>query len=216
MFTGLVRTVGKVVEALPFGAGKRFKITIGSLAENAEIGQSIAVNGVCLTVTELQDTIAAFDAVSETVSRSNLGALKAGSEVNLEPALKAGDALDGHIMLGHVDEVAPVIAIENDSDDSRRVTIQLSKNIRHLVAEKGSIAISGISLTVASATDDAFSVAVIPHTWENTTLRSLAQGDLVNLEVDVVARYAARIMQFQGSAEKSSITVDFLRENGFA
>lgn len=216
MFTGLVRVVGKVADAFPFGKGKRFRITIGSLADNAEIGQSIAVNGVCLTITDLQDDIANFDAVAETVARSNLGTLKAGSPVNLEPALKAGDALDGHIMLGHVDEMAAVLNIENDSDDNRKITIQLPKNIRHLVAEKGSVAISGISLTVAAVTNDDFSVAVIPHTWKNTTLATLSQGDLVNLEVDVMARYAARILQFQEPVQKNDISIDFLRKNGFA
>lgn len=216
MFTGLVKVVGTVVDAVPFGKGKRFGIQIGALAKTTEIGQSIAVNGVCLTVTRLNDAIAVFDAVAETVNRSNLGALRAGSLVNLEPALKAGDALDGHVVLGHVDEVGKVVAIQNNADDNRKVTVQLPKNIRHLVAEKGSVAIDGISLTVADAAIDSFTVAVIPHTWENSTLKNLAQGSPVNLEVDVMARYAARILQFQNTTNKNDISMNFLRENGFA
>lgn len=216
MFTGLVRHVGIVLDAVPFGKGKRFRIDIGPLAAASEIGQSIAVNGVCLTVTGLNSCEAFFDAVAETVSRSNLANLRAGSRVNLEPALKAGDALDGHIMLGHVDAMGAVLGIDSDSDDNRRLTIELPASIRHLVAEKGSIAIDGISLTVADAGNDSFTVAVIPHTWKNTTLSDLAQGTRVNLEADVIARYSARILQFQEQPAKSDISVDFLRENGFA
>ncbi|MCD7895676.1 MAG: riboflavin synthase [Planctomycetaceae bacterium] len=220
MFTGLVRSVGMVRDVAPFGKGRRFKIDIGDLAATSDIGQSIAVNGVCLTVTGKNGSVAAFDAVSETVSRTNLGQLRGGSPVNLEPALKAGDALDGHIMLGHVDVMAAVRAVSVSGSDNRVLTIDLPANLRHLVAEKGSVAIDGISLTVAAAGDDAFTVSVIPHTWENTTLKNLAAGDGVNLEVDVMARYAARILQYGpavAAAEAAGgVTEDLLRENGFA
>lgn len=216
VFTGLVRHVGSVMDVFPFGKGKRFRIDIGPLAADAEIGQSIAINGVCLTATALNANEAAFDAVAETASRSNLGLLRPGSKVNLEPALKAGDALDGHIMLGHVDAMGEVLDIQSDSADNRKLTIRLPESIRHLVADKGSVAISGISLTVASVRDDAFTVAVIPHTWNFTTLSLLAIGDSVNLEADVMARYAARILQFQTPLPKSDISLEFLQQNGFA
>lgn len=214
MFTGLVKCMGTVKDATPFGKGKRFRIDIGEIAENAQVGQSIAVNGVCLTATSLNASEATFDAVAETVSRSNLGLLKPGSKVNLEPALKAGDALDGHIMLGHVDALASVVGVEAASSDNRIVKIALPENIRHLVAEKGSVAIDGISLTVAQAGDDWFTVAVIPLTWSHTTLSRLTPGSGVNLEADVMARYAARILQFDGGSQ--GISEDFLRRNGFA
>ncbi len=216
MFTGLVRCMGTVREAASFGKGRRFRIDVGELAENAELGQSIAVNGVCLTVAALNANAneATFEAVAETVSRTNLGLLKPGSTVNLEPALKLGDALDGHIMLGHVDAVAPVIDVASAEQDARIIRIALPKSIRRLVAEKGSIAIDGISLTVAAAGDDWFTVTVIPHTWKHTTLASLRPGDGVNLEADVMARYAARIMQFQDDG--NGLTEDVLRRNGFA
>ncbi len=168
MFTGLVKCLGRIRDARQFGQGRRFRIDIGFLAENAQIGQSIAVNGACLTITSIHGNEATFDAVSETVKRTNLGKLKAGDSVNLEPALKVGDALDGHLVLGHVDALAPVLAVDASTADNRVVTISLPKDIRHLVSEKGSIAVDGISLTVAAAGDDSFRVSIIPHTWEHS------------------------------------------------
>ncbi len=228
MFTGLVRGMGSIREAAPFGKGRRFHIAIGPLAETCGIGQSIAINGACLTVTSLDGAVATFDAVAETVARTNLAQLRAGAKVNLEPALKAGDVLDGHIVLGHVDALARVLAIETTGADNRVLKIELPKEIRHLVAEKGSVAVNGISLTVASANYEWFTVAVIPHTWINTTLADLKPGDGVNLEADVMARYVARIMQCRqyaaeagqaataaNPAAASTIDEDLLRRNGF-
>jgi riboflavin synthase len=213
VFTGLVRCLGTVREAAPFGKGRRFRIDIRELARNAGIGQSIAVNGVCLTIARLDGDEAVFEAVAETVSRTNLGFLKPGGAVNLEPALTVGDALDGHIVLGHIDALARVLDVSSAHADSRVLRIALPKTIRRLVAEKGSVAIDGISLTVAQAGDDWFAVTVIPHTWNQTTLASLRPGDGVNIEADVMARYAARIMQFQGDG--NGLTEDVLRQNGF-
>lgn len=216
MFTGLVKCLGIVKDAAPFGKGKRFRIALADLAGSVEIGQSVAVNGTCLTVTTLSGNEATFDAVAETVSRTNLGRLRAGDKVNLEPALKAGDALDGHMMLGHVDALADVVAVDASNPDNRVIKIALPKKICHLVAEKGSVAIDGISLTVADAGADWFTVSVIPHTWSNSTLSLRTAGDGVNLEVDVLARYAARIMQYGPVASKEGgVTEDLLRENGF-
>lgn len=217
MFTGLVKCLGIVKDAAAFGRGRRFRIDIGVLARGAEVGQSIAVNGTCLTITSLAGTEAAFDAVTETVRRTNLGKLRAGDSVNLEPALRTGDALDGHIVLGHVDALAPVLNIDSASADNRVITIALPEGIRHLVAEKGSIAIDGISLTVASAGEDRFTVSVIPHTWANSSLSGLSAGAEVNIEVDVMARYAARILRFSPEAGGGGgITEAFLRENGYS
>ncbi len=221
MFTGLVKCLGNVKETSAFGKGRRFRIDVGPLAENACVGQSIAVNGACLTITSLRGREATFDAVAETVGRTNLGRLKPGDAVNLEPALRVGDALDGHIVLGHVDALAPVLAVDAANADNRVVAIRLPLGIRHLVAEKGSIAVDGISLTVASAGDDFFTVSVIPHTWKNSSLSFLAAGGEVNLEVDVMARYAARMLRFPGAGEGAQpvaggVSEAFLRENGFA
>lgn len=220
MFTGLVRCLGTVKDAVPFGKGKRFRIDINVLAPTSAVGQSIAVNGVCLTITSLNGPEASFDAVGETVSRSNLGLLKAGDKVNLEPALKVGDVFDGHIVLGHVDALAPVLEIDAADPDNRKLKVALPASIRHLVSEKGSVAVDGISLTVAAAGADWFTIAVIPHTWTNSSLSRLSVGDGVNVEVDVMARYAARLLQYPptsegGAAGAEGVTMDLLRENGF-
>lgn len=222
MFTGLVKTIGKVQDAVPFGQGRRFRIDIGGLARSAEVGASVAVNGACLTITSLAGSEATFDAVTETVRRTNLGALRAGDSVNLEPALSVGAALDGHIVLGHVDALAPVLAVDASAADNRVIRIGLPASIRHLVAEKGSVAVDGISLTVADAGADWFTVSVIPHTWANSSLSSLRVGAGVNLEADVMARYAARILAFPAGAASETtagaaggISEAFLRENGY-
>lgn len=216
MFTGLVLGLGTVKRVVPFGNGRSFVIDVAALGNTLAVGQSVAVNGACLTVTALASSEASFDAVSETVSRTNLGMLRAGDKVNLEPALKAGDALDGHIMLGHVDVLAKMLAVDASNPDNRVLRIELPTVLRHLVAEKGSIAVDGISLTVANAGADWFTIAVIPHTWSNSTLSRLNVGDGVNLEVDVLARYAARILQYGApGGGGDGVTEGFLREHGF-
>lgn len=216
MFTGLVRCLGTIKDATTFGNGRRFRIDLADLAGQVEIGQSVAVNGACLTATTVTGPEATFDSVAETVSRTNLGRLRAGDKVNLEPALKAGDALDGHIMQGHVDVLAKVLTIDASNPDNRVLKVELPKTIRHLVAEKGSVAIDGISLTVANAGEDWFTVAVIPHTWANSTLCLRGVGDGVNLEADVLARYAARILQYGNVGTGGGLSEEFLKINGFA
>ncbi|MDR1613309.1 MAG: riboflavin synthase [Planctomycetota bacterium] len=212
MFTGLVKTLGTVVSVQAFGKGRRLTIDLGAVAGEAGVGRSVAVNGTCLTVTVRSGSNASFDAVAETVSRTNLGMLRAGDKVNLEPALRIGDALDGHMLLGHADALAKVLAVDAKNPDHRVLRVELPRDLSPLVAEKGSVAVDGISLTVAKATDSWFSVAVIPHTWANSTLSLRKPGDGVNLEADVLARYAARIL---GKGSGGGLTGDFLRENGF-
>lgn len=209
MFTGLIKAVGVVRESSAFGKGRRLTIDVSGLGRDLGIGQSLAVNGVCLTVVRRSGNEAAFEAVEETASRTNLGSLVPGSRVNLEPALCLGDALDGHIVQGHVDDVGVILSV-GQRPEGRIVRVSLPNSIGRLVAEKGSIAIDGISLTVAVAGKSEFSVAVIPHTWENTTLCERRPGDRVNLEADVLARYAARRAEFSGGLDEA-----MLRENGF-
>jgi len=210
MFTGLIEAVAKVVSIIPQGGGVRLGVDIAGLKRTPEIGASIAICGACQTVVELDGTVAYFDAVAETVQRTKLGALHAGDSVNLEASVRVGDPLDGHIVLGHVDatgklhEVRPVGA-------SRIYRFSLPQIIRHLVAEKGSIAIDGISLTVAEVWHDSFSVSVIPHTLNHTTLCDLLPGNMVNLEADVLARYAARSQ----TADAGGLSSDLLRNAGF-
>jgi riboflavin synthase len=214
MFTGLIKGTGVVREVFPFGRGRRFRIELGALSGVAAIGQSMAVNGTCLTLTGLAGGVACFDAVSETVSRTNLGLLRPGDRVNLEPALRAGDALDGHIVQGHIDVAAPVRAVDASRPETRTITIALPASISRLVAEKGSVAVDGVSLTVSGVGRDFFAIAVIPHTWENTTLSLRKPGDPVNIEVDVLARYTARLMGLD-SPDAAGPSEAFLEAHGF-
>lgn len=211
MFTGLIQAQGTLSTAHATGQGLRLTIDVGGLASPPAIGASIAVNGVCLTVTALAGGLATFDAVAETVARSTLGSLRPGARVNLEPALRVGDPLDGHWVLGHVDATGEVLGV-TPRGESAIWRFSLPPLLAPLVAEKGSIAVDGISLTVAEVGAGWFSVSVIPHTRSMTTLAERGVGDAVNLEADVVARYLARL----GEARGGGMSVSFLRENGFA
>lgn len=186
VFTGLVREVG-TVESVD---GGRIKIAAQT---TAAVGDSIAVVGVCLTVVAAGNGTLAFDAVPETLGRTNLGALKPGSRVNLEPALRAGDALGGHMVQGHVDGVGEVrnVALEGDG---KRIWFDAPSELRRYTVEKGSIAVDGVSLTVAATDDEGFAVALIPHTLAATTLDALRPKDAVNLEVDVLAKYVENLL----------------------
>jgi len=181
VFTGLVREVGTVRSF----DGQRLEIE-STLA--AEIGDSIAIDGVCLTVVARVDSTQAFEAVAETLARTTLGTLEPGSRVNLEPALRAGDALGGHYVQGHVDGVGTVRSLGD------LTWFDAPPELHRYIAEKGSIAVSGTSLTVAGVDDRGLAVALIPHTREVTTLGTLAVGDRVNLEVDILAKYVERAL----------------------
>jgi riboflavin synthase len=189
VFTGLVREVGTVLSM----DGGRLTLDAPVTARDAQPGDSVAVDGVCLTVVERGDATLAFDAVPETLSRTSLGTLEHGSRVNLEPALRAGDALGGHYVQGHVDGVGTVRSVEPEGD-GKRIWLDAPPGILRYVVEKGSIAVQGTSLTVAATDGDGFAVALIPHTLEETTLDRLAPGDRVNLEADVLAKYVEKLL----------------------
>lgn len=193
MFTGIVEAKGKVREAGK-ARGLRLVLEVPFDVDSIATGASVSVAGACLTVAEKGKGRLAFDLSAETQARTRLGFLKPGEEVNLERALKAGGELGGHIVMGHVDAVAEVLAVEPVSG-GKNVTVRLPKKIAHLVAPKGSIALDGVSLTVNSAGEDRFSVMVIPHTLKATTLGALKPGDKVNLEADLFARYSARLIE---------------------
>lgn len=193
MFTGIVEAKGKVRETGK-ARGLRLVLEVPLDVKSVHIGASVSVAGACLTVAEKGKGWLAFDLSAETQGRTRLGFLKAGEEVNLERALHAGDELGGHIVMGHVDAVAEVLSIEPVSG-GKNVTVRLPKEIAHLVAPKGSVALDGVSLTVNSVGEDRFSVMVIPHTLEATTLGALKAGDKVNLEADLFARYSARLSE---------------------
>lgn len=192
MFTGLVEERGEVAALEPVGDGIRLRLAATTVLDDIEIGASIAVNGVCLTVVEFDGGGFAVDAVPETMDRSSLGRLDVGSPVNLERSVRASDRLGGHIVQGHVDATTTITTIESYDDGSWRFHFALDGDLAPYVVEKGSITVDGISLTVASLEDESFSIAVIPHTADVTTLGSRSEGDIVNIEVDVLAKYVER------------------------
>jgi riboflavin synthase len=193
VFTGIVRERGSVAAVDGGPAGVRLLINAPETARTTQLGDSISVDGVCLTATGIDTGQIAFEAVAETLSRSTLGGLVAGADVNLEPALRAGEPLGGHYVQGHVDGVGKVRSVEREGD-GLRVWIEAAPDLLRYCVEKGSIAVQGISLTIAELADDAFAVALIPHTLAETTLGSVAIGDRVNLEVDVLAKYVERLV----------------------
>ena len=195
MFTGLVETVGNIVAMVDQPPGKRLTVDAGLVAEGASIGDSIAINGCCLTVVSMEGGKLDFEAGEETLSRTNLGDLKLGSPVNLERSLAAGDRLGGHYVTGHIDALGSLIE-RRDDPPWAHLRFQMPQRLASQVAAKGSVAIDGISLTVVDVTDDTFSVALIPHTLEVTTLGKRNVGDAVNLETDVLAKYVERSLQF--------------------
>lgn len=191
MFTGLVESLATVRELHPDGPGMRLVVADEAIASRARIGDSIAINGCCLTVVELNGAEMAFEAGAETLSRTNLGRLKAGSQVNLEASLRLGDSLGGHLVAGHVDAVG---RLQRRDDDAQWSTMWFAvpHDLTRQMASKGSVAIDGVSLTLVDVTDNSFSVALIPHTLSVTTLGQLQPGDEVNLETDLLAKYVER------------------------
>jgi len=193
VFTGIVRERGRIAAIDGAAGGIRIDVDAPATARDAGVGDSVSINGCCLTVVEVLDGHLRFDAVPETLSRSNLGALGTGSQVNLEPALRAGDALGGHYVQGHVDAVGAVRSLRVEGEGAR-LSIEAPVDVLRYCVEKGSITVEGVSLTIAELEPDAFSVALVPYTLAVTTLGDLQPGDPVNLEVDVLAKYVERLI----------------------
>lgn len=199
MFTGIVQATGQVTLAAAHGGDLRLGIDVAALARRVKagqlaVGESIAVNGVCLTVVEFDGRSFIADVSRETLDLTTLGRLQPGNAVNLEAALRVGDPLGGHLMSGHVDGVAEVIGLQEQAR-SLRVTIRAPAALARFIAPKGSVALDGVSLTVNEAGDRQFGVNLIPHTVAQTTFGSLAVGSQLNLEVDLLARYVQRALQ---------------------
>lgn len=225
IFTGIVEETGKIESVANGNKSAIITIIADKVLKGTKIGDSIAVNGVCLTVTSISGNKFTADVMAETIRRSSLGTLKHGSKVNLERAIAADGRFGGHIVSGHIDGTGVIRSLERE-DNAVWVEIETPDKLLKYIVEKGSIAIDGISLTVAKLTDDSFSVSVIPHTGEETTLLAKKPGDIVNLENDIVGKYVERLMNFNTSQKspfdnktatstKSNITMDFLTENGF-
>jgi riboflavin synthase len=218
MFTGLIEEVGIVSAIRHTGMSARLAVRAPRVGPGCAIGDSVSVNGVCLTVVARSGSNLEFDAVAETLRRSSLESLSPGDGVNLERAMTVGSRLGGHIVQGHVDAMGKVASLVPEGD-SHRIEVQAPVEFMRYVVEKGSVAIDGISLTIAGLSTRSFTVAIIPHTWLETTLNRLQPGDRVNLEADVLARYAERLLEarLQATAEQGgALTEAVLREHGFA
>ena len=219
MFTGIVEHIGTVKQVIPVNTGKKIAVEIGHIIEGVKLGDSIAVNGLCLTVSSIADSVVTFDIVTESLNRSALGNLRAGSKVNLERALLAGGRLDGHIVQGHVDGIATLSSIKQTG--ACEMTFTADSALIDQLAPKGSITVAGVSLTVARFDSKSFTIAVIPTTLRETILKDLKQGQQVNIELDILGKYIKRyLMQMFASESKqkttaSNITLEKLRQQGF-
>jgi riboflavin synthase len=215
VFTGLVECVGTVVSISPPSGGvASIGLDAPQIASCVAVGESVAVSGACLTATASGGRIFYAQMMAETLRSTRLGSLKTGERVNLERALKLGGRLDGHMVLGHVDAVGAVARVDPDGD-SKKIWITAPDNISWGVAPKGSVAIDGVSLTVIDSGDDMFSVGLIPATLSGTTLGFLAPGGRVNIEIDVMARYVARMFRRDDAAAAGGITWEKLSEYGW-
>ncbi len=212
MFTGIVEQIGKVTRLDRRGGSVRLAVDLGPLTVGTRIGDSVCISGVCLTVVALDGTVADFDAIEETLARTTLARLTIGDMVNLERALAAGDRFGGHFVQGHVDGLATVARIVPKGTEVR-FHFKAERKLGRMMIPKGSIAIDGISLTIAELGEDHFAVAIIPHTLEVTTLGAKQVGDSVNIETDMLGKY---VLKQLAGFQQSDISEGFLREHGFA
>jgi riboflavin synthase len=195
MFTGIIETLGKVVE-LNRNAGNLDLVISSPLSSELKVDQSVAHNGVCLTVVEVKNGAHRVTAIDETLQKTNLGALKVGDAVNLERCMQIGARLDGHIVQGHVDQTGTCVGVE-EQEGSWLFQFKYAPSRNNLIVEKGSICINGISLTAFAAEGDIFKVAIIPYTYEHTNIHQVQKGSTINLEFDVIGKYVARMMEFK-------------------
>ncbi len=213
MFTGLVEEIGTLIRAEPVAEGARLHIGARRVVEDVKLGDSIAINGACLTVVQHDVNGFAVEAVPETLRRTSLGRLSPGSLVNLERALRVGDRLGGHFVAGHVDGTGTVENVINDGL-ALVLTLRAPTDLMRYIAEKGSICVDGVSLTVMDTQAHRFRVSVIPHTASTTTLARARIGILVNLEVDMLAKYMEQLLR--PTVDAMSVNLDFLQRNGYA
>ena len=210
MFTGIIEEMGTVRRLNQSPNRCELELSASKVLEGTQIGDSIAVNGVCLTVIRLGEEHFTADVMPETLRRSNLGQLKPGSKVNLERAMAANGRFGGHIVAGHIDGTGKILAMQPEGN-AVLVTISATPELLRYVVEKGSIAIDGISLTVAMVSHTDFTVSLIPHTGEETTLLKHRPGEIVNLETDIIGKYVEKLMQ----PRSGGVTMELLQQNGF-
>lgn len=213
MFTGLIEKVCTVKTARRMSAGLELTVDLDKLAEDVKIGDSIAVNGACLTVTGIRNSLVSFDVSPETVTKSNIGRLKSGSKVNIETAIRPASLLSGHIVQGHVDGTAKIKKIEN-KDRFYDMTFSADNELLEQMVAKGSVAADGVSLTIASINSSTFTVAIIPQTWQKTTLSLAKTGDLVNIETDIITKTVRRQLE-RILPQQNALTIEKLKDFGF-
>ena len=211
MFTGLIRELSVLRTFTRSGNVYRLEAISDIISKDSAIGDSISVNGVCLTLTEKKQDLLAFDVMEETIRRTGLSSIKSGDEVNLEDSLKAGGPLGGHFVLGHIDCAGTIRRIENRGGEYV-IEVEFPPEFSHLVVEKGSVALDGISLTVGETARGSFKVYIIPHTLKVTNLSSRRSGDKVNIEFDIIGKYLSRFRELD---KKGGVTEQFLKQMGF-
>lgn len=215
MFTGLIQTIACLESRIRFGNAGKLLVKTRSTLRDLEPGESIAVNGACLTLEKADGNRLFFHVLEETFACTNLGLLPAGAELNLERAMKAGDRFGGHVVSGHVDATARILEFGKKGADTV-LTLEIPEKIRPYLVPKGSIAVDGISLTIAALTDSAFSLCIIPSTWERTNLQQYRPGDKLNLEADLTAKHIHTQLQSMRHEESAAhLTMDDLKKAGF-
>jgi len=210
MFTGIIEEIGKIKSLRHSGGNLLLELSAKKLLQGAEVGCSIAVNGVCLTAVKLGAASFTAEATPETLLKSNLKNLKTGDTVNLERALKADGRFDGHIVMGHIDTTGIIRSVKK-GEGSYALAVEVPKAFTRYIVDKGSIAVEGISLTVTACMNNVFTLNIIPHTFEKTVLKNRRPGEEVNIEVDVLGKYLEKMQ----AGEKKVITKEFLDENGY-
>lgn len=213
MFTGIIEYLGKVKQVKLQASSAIIVVDIGPLSDDVNPGDSIAINGACLTVTQIKDSEVYFDVSTETLSKTTIGGLKTSDNVNIERSLKMGDKLGGHFVTGHVDGVGVINKVENEPGQCT-VWFSVSEELTNMMIKKGSVAVDGISLTIVEIREGLFSVALIPYTLEATTLGFKKAGQKVNIETDMLGKWVKRILTVNESAT-SGITEDLLKKKGF-
>lgn len=208
MFTGIIQELGKVEKVLNSKENKIFTIKSSAVIKGKKIGQSISVNGTCVTIIKLSKTNFQFEVMPETLAKTNLNALKKGDLVNLEPALTLNQALDGHLVQGHIDTTGEVVSLEKNKQDHHVLTVKFPKEIALYLAFKGSISLNGVSLTISDLQDQTLSVDLIPHTLKNTNLSKLKKGDKINIEIDLIAKHIKRLLDHK----ESEVKYEYLKE----
>jgi riboflavin synthase len=214
VFTGLVEEIGHVRSIQRQSAFQRLEVRAERVLEGLKIGDSINIDGACQTVVDIDASGFAVETIAETLAKTTLGLLQSGRPVNLERALRLGDRMGGHIVQGHVDGVGHIAAIEAGQGELR-IRIAPPKNLRRYIAAKGSITVDGTSLTIAAVDAGGFTIAVIPHTFDNTVLSQRRSGDSVNLEVDVIARYIESLLAAGSEQSTEDLSFDTLRKMGY-